>query len=55
MKKKIIINQWNQIKLGVAILLNAKVRAMEKHYQLRNILTKLKPYLTYIIKRSQKI
>ena len=43
MKKKIIVNQEEQIIFGVAIfILNMKVMVTEiKHYQLKNILIKL--------------
>ena len=41
-KKKIIINQQELVIFGVTIILNMKVMVMEiKHYQLKNILTKL--------------
>ena len=42
MKKKIIINQEEQVIFGATIILNMKVTVIEiKHCQLRNILIKL--------------
>ena len=42
MKNKIILNQSRQLMFGVTTILIVKVMVIEiKHYQLKNILTKL--------------
>ena len=51
-KKKIIINQYEQVIFGVIIILNMDVMMIEiKHCQLKNILIKL----DHILKASQII
>ena len=39
--KKIIVSQLELIIFGIAIILNIKVKAIEKHYRLRNVFIKL--------------
>ena len=41
MKKNVILNQQEWIIFGVIIKLNIQVKAIEKHYELKNILIKL--------------
>ena len=41
MKKNVILNQQEWIIFGVTIRLNIQVKAIEKHYELKNILIKL--------------
>ena len=47
--KKIIIKQSEQVLLGVTLILNIKVKGIEKHYQLRKYINKYRPYLNNII------
>ena len=52
-KKKIIINK--KLNFGITIILNAKVMVIKmKHYQLKNILIKISPYLKDIIYNLKK-
>ena len=40
MKEKIIINQYEWLNFGVTIVFIINIKAIEKHYQLKNILIK---------------
>ena len=40
-KKKVIINQLEHVIFSVTIILNVKVKPIQKHYQLKNALIKL--------------
>ena len=52
-KKKIIINYQWQVIFGVINIFNIKVKAIEKHYQLK-CLNKTRPYLKYITNNLKK-
>ena len=41
-KTKAIINQLEKVNFKATIIMNIKVKATEKHYQLKNIFIKLK-------------
>ena len=54
-KKKMIINQSEEVNFGVTIILNMKAIVTEKrHYQLKNISIKVRQFLKVIINNIKK-
>ena len=54
MKEKIIVKQQEEVVYGVTVILNTKVKAIEKHYLLKKHLNKIRPYLKDTINNFKK-